>query len=293
MKHLFIINPKAGKGKSLNYINEIKEIFRDRPNDYIIEITKYIGHATEIAKRYTSKNTYRVYSIGGDGTLNEVLNGMARSTSSIGVIPSGTGNDFIKTLINDKNHKDILNRTIFGKEILIDLAKANERYFINISSLGFDAEVAYNAKKFKKYKLLSGLSSYLLSIFYTLSSFKGQLMNITIDGVKYSDRNILLAIGNGKSYGGGILITPEADIMDGYLDICMVKEVGILKLLRFLPKALKGKHGTAKEVTFLKGKKISVEGDSTFTINFDGEVEKCEKAEFQIIENEIKFIIPK
>lgn len=293
MKHLFIINPKAGKGKSLNYINEIKEIFKDRPNDYIIEITKYIGHATEIVKSYTSKDNFRVYSIGGDGTLNEVVNGMAMSKSSIGVIPSGTGNDFIKTLIKYKNYNNILIRTIEGTETLIDLAKANQRYFINISSLGFDAEVAYNAKKFKKYRLFPGLIAYILSIFYTLSSFKGQLMNIIIDGVSYSQRNVLLAIGNGKSYGGGILITPEADIMDGYLDICMVKEIGILKLLRFLPKALKGKHGAAKEVTFIKGKKISVEGDSTFIINFDGEIEKCEKAEFEIIENGIKFIIPK
>lgn len=152
MKHLFIINPEAGKGKAIAYVESIKNIFQGMEDEYHIEVTGYPGHATQIVKEYTSKEDYRVYAIGGDGTLNEVLNGIIGSTSSLAVIPAGSGNDFIKNIVSEEDEY-ILLKTINGKEKYMDLGKVNDRYFINISSVGFDSEVVYNAKSIKKNKV--------------------------------------------------------------------------------------------------------------------------------------------
>ena len=123
MKHLFIINPMAGKGRTLEYIPEIKKIFKVIKDEYFIQITNRPGHATEIVRSYVKTDIFRVYSIGGDGTLNEVLNGIVGSGSSLAVIPSGSGNDFFRSLCNDNKLSNLLLRTIKGEERLIALDK--------------------------------------------------------------------------------------------------------------------------------------------------------------------------
>ncbi|MBU5590724.1 diacylglycerol kinase family lipid kinase [Clostridium sp. MSJ-4] len=293
MKHLFVINPIAGRGKSLTYIDKIKEIFKDRDEEYIIEITERKGHAVQLVKEYTSKEDYRVYAIGGDGTLNEVLNGMINSNSSLSVIPCGTGNDFARTLLENIHSEDILLDTINGDEKFIDVAKANERYYINISSVGFDSEVVYNARLFKNMKFLPNHLAYIFSLFYTPFVYKSIPMKVNIDDLILNQRTMLIAASNGKCYGGGIPITPNADIQDGLLDICVVDHAPLLKLIRFLPRALKGKHGSVKEVSFYKAHKISVESSSPFTFNADGELEKLHKVNLEIVPNKVKMIVPK
>lgn len=292
MKHLFIINPVAGKGQTMNYKSQIAEIFKNRNDEYFIEVTKEKGHATEIVKSYTSKDDFRVYSVGGDGTLNEVLNGLINTNSSLAVIPSGTGNDFARTLLKDIDLKNILIDTIDGSEKYIDVAKANERFYINISSVGFDSEVVYNARLFKSKKFIPNHLSYIFSLFYTPFRFKSLDMKIKIDDLEFEQKNMLLAASNGKCYGGGIYITPDASIEDGLLDICMIKHTKLFKLLRFLPKAIKGNHGCAEEVQFFKAKQVSVESDRSFTLNADGELERLNKVTFEIIPNKVKIIVP-
>ncbi|NMB95836.1 MAG: diacylglycerol kinase family lipid kinase, partial [Clostridiaceae bacterium] len=175
MKHLFIVNPVAGKGKALEYIPEIKRIFAKRKNDiYFIETTEKPGHAIELVKSYVKRDTYRIYSIGGDGTLNEVLNGMAESDSSLAIVPAGSGNDFVKSLESystfDTTKSSLLNSLIDGMETITDIGKINDRFFINISSIGFDANVVYNAAKFKKIPFVNGLLAYTMGVLLTLVS---------------------------------------------------------------------------------------------------------------------------
>lgn len=293
MKHLFVVNPVAGKGKSLSYISKIHELFKFNDDNYIIEITEEKGHAIDLVRKYVQKDDYRVYAIGGDGTVNEVLNGLVDSNSSLAVIPCGTGNDFARTLIPDyKLHTDILQHTIMGYEKYIDLAKANGRYFINISSVGFDSEVIYNARHFKKSKFIPSGLAYILSLFYTPFIFKALNMDINIDGQEFIQENLLLAASNGKCYGGGIPIAPHANIEDGFLDVCMVSNASLSRLLHVLPKALKGNHISAEEVKFFKGKKITVESENDFILNADGELERINKVEFEIIPHKVKVVVP-
>jgi len=293
MEHLFIINPVAGKGKALTFINEIKNLFVNSEKKYTIKITEKPGHATEIVKEYTKKGSLRVYSVGGDGTLNEVVNGMVGSNSSLAIIPAGSGNDFIKSIVgNNFDPKDILIRTVNGKVRLADLAKVNEKYFINISSVGFDAEVVYNTNKIKKLPGISGKLAYILGVIITLFKYNNNYLKVDIDGHCIETKSLLTAVANGRYYGGGMLPTPNAVIDDGQFDICLISEVNRFRIFRFFPRFIKGLHGNLKEVSFYKGKKVTIECDRDLPINIDGEINKVKKASFEIIPKGISIVVP-
>jgi len=293
MKHIFIINPAAGKGKSVELVPFIQEYFRDREQEeLLIEVTRYPGHAEEVARKHSEAGPCRIYSIGGDGTVNEIVNGMAGSSSALGVIPTGSGNDFIRSLHSETDVKTVMTRTIEGMEKSIDLARVNDKYFINIASIGFDANVVYNAELFKKKPGITGSMAYLLSIIYTV--FKHRICNIEVDldGEKTAMNALLVAVANGRYYGGGIMPAPEAELDDGLLDVCLVSEVSRLKILSLFPKYIKGRHGVIKQVSFKKCNKIKILSETEFSLNIDGEILTAKCADFEIIRAGIRVILP-
>lgn len=292
MKHLFVINPVAGKGKALQCIPQIHEIFKHKKEQYVIETTQYPGHATEIVHRYVSQQPCVVYSVGGDGTLNEVLNGMAESDSVLAVVPGGSGNDFLRSLDDGGGADNLLLRTIDGRRVNCDLARVNGRYFINIASLGFDGEVVFNTLRFKNLPGVSGRMAYIMGILYSLFKKSVSNMRITIDGNVNEGRMLLTAIANGRYYGGGMIPVPEADLRDGFLDVCRVREMSRLKILSLLPKFMKGQHGTLQEVSFSRGRHIRIECDREVVLNIDGEVEKVKEAVFEVIPGGITLLVP-
>lgn len=305
MKHLFIINPIAGKGKSLDYIPVIEKYFSDNGSDYFIEVTKYPGHATELVREYVSKDNFRVYSVGGDGTLNEVLNGIAGSNSSLAIMPAGSGNDFVKSLENYKKYTrggkklpepsiPFLDSLVHGNEITIDIGKVNGRYFLNISSVGFDAEVVYKSYKIKKLPLITGLTAYILSVLATLASYKNNHLEINIDGKTIKAGTLLVAVANGRYYGGGMQVVPSSRLDDGFLDICLIEYVGRSKIIKFFSRFVKGTHGTIKEVSFHKAKKVSIISKNSIAMNIDGEASMISgKIDFEIIPGGIKVVLPR
>lgn len=293
MKHLFIINPIAGKGKPLKMIPEIKRFFANRGHEYYIEITQYPGHATEITRQYTSEEKIRVYSVGGDGTFNEIVNGLVGSNSSLAVIPSGSGNDFIKSVQYDLPAKDLLFHTVYGGTAPIDLAVVNERYFANIASFGFDAEVVYNAQKFKKNSLIPSHLCYFASIIKTMCRFDNLHMKISLNNQVIDGKFLLIAVANGKYYGGGILPAPEAEIDDGLFDICLIGEKNFFDILTTLPKYVKGQHRTEPGVDFYKAREVRVVCDQEVPLNIDGEIVKVKEAVFRIIPGGINLVVPR
>jgi len=292
MRHIFIINPAAGKGKSLELIPFIEEYFRGKAEEFTIRVTEYPGHATELAKEYSSIEKCRIYSVGGDGTVNEIVNGIAGTESVLGVIPTGSGNDFIRSYQEKFDIKKMIVSTINGEEKSIDLARVNDKYFINISSIGFDANVGFNVAKFKKVPGVTGSMAYLISIIYTI--FKKKICNIKIDidGKKMELTLLLAAVANGRYYGGGILPTPNARIDDGLFDICLVSDMSRIQILSLFPKYMKGLHAELKQVSFFKGKKIEIVSKDELCLNIDGEILSARTVNFEILEDAIKVIFP-
>lgn len=311
MKHLFIINPAAGKGRAVKYINIIEEIMKERQEEYYIEITERPGHAVEIVHKYVAKENYRVYAVGGDGTLNEVLNGMVGSNSSLGVIPVGSGNDFIKSIYKNKKSLKFLKRDcilgriysvksvktfiksiIDGKIDEIDLVRINDTYYLNIASVGFDAEVVEKAARLKKNPFIPGHLSYALGVLITLLSYKPKLVTISINGKCIKTDILLAAIANGRYYGGGMEPCPEADLRDGLLDVCLVRNVNKLKILAFFPKFIKGRHGSIQEVSFQRDSTVHIASEEMLSLNIDGEVTRNKEVLFSVIPSGVQFITP-
>ncbi len=294
MKHLFIINPVAGKGNAMSFVPAIHNFFKDRDDDYNIEITDSPGHAKDIAQSYSQKGICRIYTAGGDGTLNEALNGMAGTQCMLGVLPAGSGNDFIKSIYKSRNYDDILEKTIKGTAKPIDCGIINDRYFINIMSVGLDAEVAYYSAKINKKLHLPGNLSYYLGIVAAL--IKGKLkfpLKVTLNGSEAIEAEITLAAcTNGKYYGGGFLPVPYTEYDDGILDLCLVEAKKLLGILYLIPKYKKGTHVNIKGVHLKKIEKMTIESEKQLKFNIEGELIFAKTANVEIRREFINFIIP-
>lgn len=270
-KILFIINPVAGGGRAKGLIPLIKEVMDKHERRYEIKLTEKPKEAIYIAED-NAENYEIIVAVGGDGTVNEVSRGLInKGQGTLGIIPGGTGNDMAKTLGIPVNPMDALEILCEGVKKDIDIGHVNSSNFLNISSVGFDAEVVINNDNLKKI-IKSGIS-YAISVVYTLLSFRKKKVNITIDDNTIEENIILLAVGNGKYYGGGMKILPMAKIDDGYLDVCIVSGIGKIKLLFLFPSIFKGNHIKYKKyVKMHKGKTIKVEAKDRIYLNIDGEI---------------------
>lgn len=268
-KLLFIINPIAGGGKAKDLIPLIKEKMNDNNIDYKIIETTRPKEATKIVEK---SEIPIVIAVGGDGTVNEVAKGIIkRGNGSLGIIPGGTGNDMCKSLGLSMEPIHALETIIRGKTKKMDIGLANDKCFLNISSVGFDAEVVRNTDKIKT--RIKGKTSYILGVLLTLFKYRMKETYIEIDGQQFNKNMLLLAVGNGQYYGGGMKILPEAKIDDGYLHLCLVKDINNLKLLFLFPSIFKGDHlKYTKHVEIYKAKNILIKTKGDFYLNLDGDL---------------------
>lgn len=298
LKHLFIVNPAAGKGLAQSLSLKIGDLFakiRQRYPDTTYEIvtTQYAGHATEIARDYSARDTYRIYAVGGDGTLNEVLNGMADSNSTLACIPAGTGNDFVQYLSGDFHHEEILRETILGEAELIDVGMINEKYFLNVASIGFDAKVNHKASRFKGKPLIGAKAAYYCGILASLGDLSPLDVSIHEGDTTRLARIFMLTVANGQIYGGGYHIAPEASINDGLFDVIEVAPLSLPKIVKYMPMLKKGTHLGLPEVTFSRTGRIHVTADREFYVNVDGETMFSRDVDFRLRAKKIHMVFPR
>lgn len=270
-KLLFIINPVAGGNRAKELIPLIEETMKKNNLEYKLVQTTKPEEATEFAEDLEYKN---VIAVGGDGTINEVAKGLIRRRSGrLGIIPSGTGNDLSKSLNLPKDSKEALDIIVRGETIEIDTGIANDHEFLNIASIGFDAQVVEIANKIKKKIKIKGKFAYILGVLHTLLSYKRKDLIIDIDGTTYKRSIVLMALGNGNYYGGGMKVLPYASLNDGDLHICMIKDMSNFKILFLFPTIFRGKHlKFRKYVETLKGKSIKINFQEDTCFNLDGDI---------------------
>lgn len=272
MKRIFIVNPNSGGGKALKVVENIKKVCCEENFEYEIYLTKYPGEATKIAKKFRfSRNI--IYSVGGDGTLNEVVNGIIGSKNMLGIIPCGSGNDFFKTL--DK---------IDDPMPLIDVGRVNNKYFINIVSIGIDAEVANNVSLMKKVKLPPS-QIYNASIVYTFFKYKFKNIDVEIDTNKINGKCTILTVCNGQVYGGGYKIAPSASLSDGYFDVYFVDKIYKPFILRVIAMLKKGTHESHKNVHKSKATRVKFKCRYDLVCNVDGEIMIDNKFDIKLIKD--------
>jgi diacylglycerol kinase (ATP) len=234
--------------------------------------TERAGHGITLAQEAAGDGAEAVVAIGGDGTVNEVVNGLLRVPEArrpaFGVVPDGTGNDYGFLLGLRPGDLDGAARVIAsGATKVLDAGEVNGRFFANSVGLGFDGAVAEIAAKVR---YLKGFPAYLWSVFAVLRTWENFELTCTCDGRTISGRAFLAAVANGPRSGGGFLLAPGAKPDDGVLDVCRLGDLGKLEALRHLPKALDGSHVGLPWATILRAREVVLASDRPLTAHVDG-----------------------
>ena len=318
MKHIFILNPAAGKGKAGKiFLPQIIETAKRMNIDYEIHRTIAPGDAQHFVKSRCEasaiererKDSLRFYACGGDGTLNEVANGaFGHHAVEIAMIPAGTGNDFPRVFNNYHYFEDI-ERQILGKARSIDLIRYTERiedsvsgckfrYGINMFNIGLDCNVVSQVVDLKKYPFVSGPLAYALGVGIVLGKKEGVNLEIRFDdGEIHCGDIMLVAIGNGSYCGGGFKGVPKASVEDGFMDVSIVGNISRRTFLSLITKYRKGTHledpATAGIVNYKKCKELTITPKDEMKICTDGEISIVGQTTFELIPKGIAFSIPR
>lgn len=296
MKHIFIINPAAGKNNQLEEMTkEIEKVFEQ--GTYLIEVTKSKGDATIIAERFAkTKEVICFYACGGDGTINEVVNGIYKYPNArLAILPIGTGNDFVKSFPSI-SRKQFLSIASYkeAKTIQCDVMVAAGKAAINTASAGLDAAVAVNVDKFKKLPLLKGSTPYYLGLLNSMLTSLTTRMKIVVDGEVISGDEYTFAVAcNGKYYGGGYCPCPDSVMNDGLMDLCLIRKVSRTQILRLSGKYKKGTHVSYEDLVVMKRcKTVQIISDEKVALNLDGEVLYVTNPHIRILPNCITLHLP-
>lgn len=312
MRIIFVINPKAGKGKGIDkWLEKIRSTSEKTGIKADIYMTKAVGDAEAFAdligkETKASGEEIRLIACGGDGTLNEVLNGaMGYENLTVGVLPIGTGNDFCRNFPDEGDFLDV-EAQLKGKVIKCDAirysgllaGKDQTRYCANMFNIGFDCNVVDLTAKLKTYPMIKGSFAYLLGVAITYIKKKGAKLRVELDGKVIEDGPLLLtAIANGGFCGGGVHSSPYASVNDGIMDVNVIFNVGRVDFLKKFPYYAKGTHMELSDIdhiiyagTCRKAKVTPLDG--TMRLCTDGEIVDAGAIEFEVVPEAFNLLLP-
>ena len=299
MKHVFMINPAAGKNNSYETIRRCLST-EAADADYELYETQAPGDATVYIRNYCMKYTdpVRFYACGGDGTLNEVVNGaVGFPQASVSCYPCGSGNDFVKYYGGKKVFWN-LPALLSAKEEYIDLMRVGNKYAINATHFGFDSCVAKTMIDVRRKKLIGGKNAYTTGVVVGL--FKGMKNQCTVkaDGevINPKGKLLLCTIANGQYVGGSFRCAPRSLDNDGWLEICLVDPVSKIRFLRLINGYTSGTHledpAFADIVHYRRAKRVEIEAPDGFLYSFDGELVAQNRFTVEVVPRAIRFAVP-
>ena len=296
MKHLFIINPAAGsRNQTEDYRKKIAAVCEARSLDYSIRVSGAPGRCCKIAREAAETGEdYRIYACGGDGTLNEVVNGAAGYDNvSVTVFSGGSGNDFAR-MFSDPNAFKSLERLLDAEEVTFDLIKCNEDYSLNICSVGLDARIGHDVANYKRLPLLSGFRAYAVSTVVNVVKGISEHYVVEVNGEKIDGQQTLICACNGRFYGGGFCPVPTADPTDGSLEVLLIKDVSRLKVAQVVGAYKAGKYANFPHlIRHFSTDHVRIICDKPTGINLDGEKREAEVIDIRIADEKLRFFYPK
>lgn len=298
-----IVNPNAGNGKGKKDWNRIADLLEKNGIQFNVRFTERKAHATEFTRELIAGGYRRIISIGGDGTLNEIVNGIftqdqCQSTEVIlSMIPVGTGNDWGRMFGIPLVYEGSVQVIKEGKLMLHDIGvidyynggKKEKRYFLNIAGLGFEAIVVKRTNK-EKDRGKSSKAIYFYNLLSSLISYSNTLAEITIDGKTSKAKIFSVNVGNGRYCGGGMRQTPDAIPDDGLLDITVIKEMGRIEIIRSLKLLYDGTILSHPKVDGYRSDNLKVSSESLLYLEADGESLGHTPAEFSIIPSAVNIV---
>jgi diacylglycerol kinase (ATP) len=288
----FIVNPIAGNGFGEEIVPKLREMILKHNIDAEIVFTERSGHAIELSEQLYKRGFRYIIAVGGDGTFNEMSRPLINKKDVItGIIPAGTGNDFIQILGFPNRFGDAEWDIFFNKEIItLDAGACNGMIFLNGMGLGFDAQVAAEnytepgkVKRGSKYK-------YIWHIVKTLLFFREKKMVVITDTGRHETDCFINTIAIGRRFAGGFYITPKALANDGLLDVCMIKKLSLFERFSILLKVPGGKHTADRRVNYYQTRGIKVEFPEVVPFHVDGELFFSDKFEVKVMPDALKII---
>ena len=296
MRHLFVMNPHAGKfDRSQEMLEKVRTVMEGRGEPWEAVRTQGPGHATRLVEQAAGQGgPLRVYACGGDGTLNEVVNGAAgREHVAVTHCPMGSGNDFLRIFGQDAARFRQLDQLLDGPQTAMDLIDCNGRLSLNVCSVGFDARIGFGAADFKKLPMVSGTAAYQLSALRTIIKGIHLPYQVEIDGETMpGERFTLLCACNGRYYGGGFNPSPTAMPDDGVLEFIVIPAVSRLTVLALIKKFARGKIGEIPQAILRRGRAMNVICDRKTAVNVDGELVEGQQISIALSKEKVRFFYP-
>jgi YegS/Rv2252/BmrU family lipid kinase len=285
-----IVNPVAGNGRSLKACVLAENELKRRGLPYRIVRTEQPGHATAIAREIAAgEDGARLVLLGGDGTLNEAANGVAGTNAILYFVSCGTGNDFVKTLGLPKDPAKALALQLDASPRAIDAGLINDRLFLNVSGTGFDIEVLRQTQRFRA--RFKGLAAYLMGLLAALGRFTPVEATVTAGGRTFKARLTIIEVANGRYYGGGMLVAPDANPSDGLFDLVYVDAVDRRRILKLLPLFVNGRFIRLPITHMLRAEEVVIESPG-MTVNLDGELLKTDRAHYRVLPGGLRISCP-
>lgn len=301
MKHYFLINPAAGKSEGKDSLCEaIRTACEERNVEYEIYYTKVGKDATRFVAQTCAENrgkALRFYACGGDGTFGEVVSGaIGYDNVEVGVLPSGTGNDFVRNFTDSHLFLDPVAQ-LEGEAMAADVLQCNEYYAINMINIGFDCEVVRKTATLKKNPLIPRKLAYIAGLVVTLIRKPGVRVRISVDGEEAQEKRFLLTtFANGCFCGGGFHSNPRASLSDGMVDTLLINNIGRIRFLTLVGQYKKGTHLVEKNAKILvhhKLKTIDMEFNGLQGVSIDGELAEMEKLRISCLSNAVRVVVPR
>jgi YegS/Rv2252/BmrU family lipid kinase len=304
---LFIINPASARGATLQAWADARSQVVGAGFDFDEHVTTRAGEATEVAREALNIGVTRIVAVGGDGTLSEVVNGYFDSAgrvinraAAIGLLPSGTGSDFRRSL-GLTNREDSIRTLISSETRLLDAARAHfhdsdgasvSRIFINVASFGLGGDVSALVNKWRETlpRWIGGSARFAAAAIAALGRYKNVAVSIRLDGREMKINSNLIVVANGRFAGGGMMLAPNAELDDGLLDVIVTDEATRLDVMRELPRIQRGAYLKNPKVTEMRAREVSIETVEPMAIDLDGEMVGFTSAHLRVMPSAIRFL---
>jgi YegS/Rv2252/BmrU family lipid kinase len=293
-----ILNPIAGRGYGSRAERELCRLLAAEDVPFDLEHTQGTGHAAELAQSAANEGFEVIAAAGGDGTTHEVVNGLMAASrghvtgTALGVIPVGSGSDFASNVGIPADLQGACRTLAHGQTRLVDVCRVKvddlpARYFDNTVNVGFGGTVTVEARKVKWAR---GMALYLPVVLKTVFVTRAPQMTIGFDGRKVTGPTAMVCVANGAREGGGFFCTPDAQPDDGLLDVCIVREIGRLAMLRLVPHFMTGSHIDHDSVTMARTPGLTISSPDDLIAHADGEVlcTNAHRLEFDVLPRRLR-----
>ncbi len=277
-----IVNPMSASGTTRWKWLHIRHILNEMGLAFDYDYTEGTGHATDLAREAVAEGYDMVVAIGGDGTINEVVNGLVdfqnRSEVTLGIISSGTANSFARSIGISQDYRKACRQLSQAKGRDIDVGvveytsdnRRARRLFLNVAGLGFDAATVEITKQ--QPQIIGGVLQYAFAVLATFATYRNKEVALTIDGTKLVKQVTSIIVSNGRYFAGSMLIAPDADLSDGSLDVTVIGDLDKLELVRGLASVYQGKHIAHPKVSMHKAARVEVQSSERMLLEADGEL---------------------